>query len=469
MFLWCLFNEYQKRVRSWKYASSFSFLLEQGVIYWTMVAIIGTLCKLSFAIFILVSQVVSSDECTKAKKNFDAEVKTAIKSAAARLQRESRKNTGNSTSSQESFAVVGYDKNIPQPSGLTKLLKVLRPLAEGTEKGNAVPVNLRVALVMPEYLDWDVCWSRIEARDNSYLLNNCPPSVKGSMPPGECRKVFDNFYSLAKKWLPVAQDIAPEHAVVTPAFLPPSSTSSQGSDDGGRSACAQVIAELVGNFDQMSRRALSFADLDRAFQASEDKDAAGSSSMLGGGLGGGSLNGRAVWCSAPVDRTNLHLTLVPPPGSRESNETSRKDALDRMKAQHGKKVKRGGGTVGERDKEESIMTPQCILAHSFAHTHSCNTEIEMNGQEYFLIVCATQEDSSYRFFSLSLWPLLMNASDLHYSDQVSRRRLHPTGEVSPIWAEEPAWWKRRRRRWRVRFQARRSLGGGLGRRFDSRK
>lgn len=293
---------------------------------------------------------VSSDECTKASKNFDAEVKTAIKSAAARLQRESRKNSSNGNQ-QESFAVVGYDKNIPQPSGLAKLLKVLRPLAEGTEKGNPVPVNVRVALVMPEYLDWDVCWSRIEARDGTYLLNNCPPSVKGSMPPGDCRKVFDNFYSLAKKWLPVAQDIAPEHAIVTPAFFPPksSSTSSQGSsDDGGRSACAQVIAELVGNFQQMNARALPFADLDRAFQASEDADG---SSKLNGGTGGGggegagaSLNGRAVWCSAPVDRTNLHLTLVPPPGSREGNEAARKDALDRMKPQHGKKVRGGGGT-----------------------------------------------------------------------------------------------------------------------------
>jgi len=123
--------------------------------------------------------VVSSDECTKTKKNFDAELKAAIKAAAARVTA-----NGNGHAKGLGYAVVGYDKNVPQASGLAKLLKVLRPLAMGTDQGLARAVgavDLRVALVVPEFLDRAACWQRIQARGPSYLLNDA-----GGMAPGAC-------------------------------------------------------------------------------------------------------------------------------------------------------------------------------------------------------------------------------------------------------------------------------------------
>jgi hypothetical protein len=302
-------------------------------------------------------QVVSSDECAKTNKKFDAELKAAIKAAASKQQKKDRGNIGGSTgcngSSCESFAVVGYDKNIPQATGLAKLLKVLRPLAEGTEKGNPVPMDLRIALVVPDRLDREVCWQRIRARDGSYLLNACPPGVQGSMAPGACAKVFEDFYGHAARWLPSAQSLAPNHAVVTPAFFQAAAA------DGGLSACGKVVADLVGSRAHVDRRALPFARLDEAFQRAQD-GAADEEEDWGSGEGGGASGaggpaGRAVWCSAEIARTNLHLTLVPPPGARESEEAAREAALERMRPQHGHKVRTRTTPKHDQHREKIII------------------------------------------------------------------------------------------------------------------
>ena len=113
--------------------------------------------------------IVSSDECTVKKKNFDQQLRAAVKASATVLFQQNARGGGSAT--KRKYALVGYDKNIPQASGLAKLLKVLRPAAEDVAKLSGGAVELRLSFVVPESLSEQQCWARIKQRDESYLLN----------------------------------------------------------------------------------------------------------------------------------------------------------------------------------------------------------------------------------------------------------------------------------------------------------
>ena len=188
--------------------------------------------------------VVSSDVCRANGKNFDVEVQAAVKKG-----------------------LVFYDKNIPDELGLAKMLRVL---------GQIDTHDVKVAFLVPQELDRAACWGRIEERDASYTLN-----VKG-MPPGECEKVFNDFFEKASGWLPEAQKLG----LVTRAFF--------------GEASAGVAGELV-------EHALS---LDAVASFMEEKPAG--------------------WCSAELLGTGLHVTLVPPP-NKDTDEGARVTRLKAMK------------------------------------------------------------------------------------------------------------------------------------------
>ena len=66
------------------------------------------------------------------------------------------------------------------------------------------------------------------------------------MAPGACAKVFEDFYGHAARWLPSAQSLAPNHAVVTPAFF--QAAAGGAADAEGNAADAQAwIDEWKGD------------------------------------------------------------------------------------------------------------------------------------------------------------------------------------------------------------------------------
>ena len=85
--------------------------------------------------------IVSSDECTVAKKNFDQQLKQAVKARATALLQQSKQSSAGGKGGVK-HALVGYDKNVPQASGLAKLIKVLRPAADEVAKASGGAVTL---------------------------------------------------------------------------------------------------------------------------------------------------------------------------------------------------------------------------------------------------------------------------------------------------------------------------------------
>ena len=59
------------------------------------------------------------------------------------------------------FRSVGYDKNVPNLDGLSKLLRLLSGVPSG--------VSLKLLLVVPSSLQHDMAWARVRTRSAAHV------------------------------------------------------------------------------------------------------------------------------------------------------------------------------------------------------------------------------------------------------------------------------------------------------------
>jgi hypothetical protein len=209
------------------------------------------------------STIVSSDDCKKRQKIFDNEFKASIRMAAK---------TGG--------GIIGYDKNIPNDEGLSKLIKIIRDMSNICE--------LRLAFIAPANIDRERCWARVAIRDASYGL------TPANMDPIECEKVFDNFYLMASTWLPIAQQLP--NVVITSAFF----------DSDGEANLPTIIHRALENTISLDELIIA--------------------STSGGTTN--KTNTSLTWVSATIiGPSNLHMTIVPPPGSRCGTEEIERNTI----------------------------------------------------------------------------------------------------------------------------------------------
>ena len=111
--------------------------------------------------------VVSSDECNVNKKNFDAVLKQTIKAKAAPMVAVAKAAAAAAAAAAGAVATPtlpgssrwGYDKNIPQPSGMGKFVKVLRPIAEDGLQQRRRGDLARTTVALEEISE-RLCWDR---------------------------------------------------------------------------------------------------------------------------------------------------------------------------------------------------------------------------------------------------------------------------------------------------------------------
>ena len=197
-------------------------------------------------------------------------------------------------------AVVCYDKNVPNPEGLAKLVRTLTAVsrqqpAEGRSHRSQPPelrsqrLELRLLLVVPSRLERDVAWARVLARPRTSPALNVHTVQGGAKAASELfQKVF---FGPSLALLPLAQQLP--GALTSDAFWR------------DEADVQQLAAQLM----QTAR--------DGAATPLEAVAAAIATGGEGGGPGGGDAAGgagavRAHWASLEIPGTKLHLTLVPP-------------------------------------------------------------------------------------------------------------------------------------------------------------
>jgi tRNA(Arg) A34 adenosine deaminase TadA/adenylate kinase family enzyme len=262
--------------------------------------------------------IVSSDECTQNKKNFDKEIVRIINNSVT-----SKKNLYPSSTN---IRIIGYDKNIPDEKGFEKLIKIIRPCQNDK-------INLKIAIIVPRDINEDQCWNRILKRDDTYLLT---PALK---PENEVHKIFNHFYQMTSSFLFKAQSLVSNQSCITECFFNDdhikqknkNKSNNNNDDEGGISKCGALLDALLKA--EVPLFAQDINDLEEAFYAADTSTGGG-----GGGLGpnhGGKVN----WCAADVIGTSLHMTLVPPPGSRSAeDDKGRFGIIKKLQAKTGQKL-----------------------------------------------------------------------------------------------------------------------------------
>ena len=198
-------------------------------------------------------------------------------------------------------AVVCYDKNVPNPEGLAKLVRTLTAVsrqqpAEQRSQQRSQPaevrsrLELRLLLVVPSRLEHDVAWARVEKRPRTDVALNVH-TVRGGTK--EAYHIFRNiFFGPCLALLPLAQRLP--GALTSDAFWR------------GGAAAQQLAAQLM-----QTARDGAAAPLE-AVAAAIAAGGEGGGPGGGDGAGGGAGAVRAHWASLEIPGTKLHLTLVPP-------------------------------------------------------------------------------------------------------------------------------------------------------------
>ena len=206
-------------------------------------------------------------------------------------------------------AVVCYDKNVPNPEGLAKLVRTLTAAsrqqpAEHRSQHRSPPaevqsrLELRLLLVVPSRLEHDVAWARVEARPRTDVALNVH-TVQGG--PREAYHIFRNiFFGPCLSLLPLAQRLP--GALTSDAFWR------------GAAATQQLAAQLM-----QTARDGAAAPLEAVAAAVAAGAEAGGPGGDGAGAGGAGAV-RAHWASLEIPGTKLHVTLVPPAGSSSPAE-----------------------------------------------------------------------------------------------------------------------------------------------------
>jgi hypothetical protein len=268
--------------------------------------------------------IVSSDECTVKNKKFDSELARVIKNSVNSSKNQYiQVDTSGGGGGEQIVRVIGYDKNIPDDKGFEKMIRVIRPC-------NSESIDLRIAIVVPGDIDREQCWSRVAKRDNSYVLSPAKMDIK------ECEKIFNNFYKMTSSFLIKAQSFVSNQSCITDCFFNQPQDGGGFSSDGGVTKCTQLVDQMIAGNPPLFSQALD--ELEDAMLAADSTigiDLGGAE----GGQGAQDLGFKVSWCAAHVIGTSLHMTLVPPPGSRNAeSEKDRFAVINRLKQKSGQKV-----------------------------------------------------------------------------------------------------------------------------------
>ena len=230
--------------------------------------------------------IVSSDGlAAKGKKAFDSAMDAAIRNGG--------KAGGSSGATTQ---CIGYDKNIPDATGLDKLVRVCS--AAGAKHG----VEVRVTLVVPGSIDGGVCWERVRSRPQTYVGLCINQGGKG-LSESRCKSILmDVFVRPSEQW---RSSVAQGATIESNAFWE-SCTAMQ-----ALAAEVFAIAPTGQKVDEVD-----------TFEGSADAPM------------------RAVartnnWIAVSFDGIAAHVTLVPPAASLPAQEGARKKALKALKAFHG--------------------------------------------------------------------------------------------------------------------------------------
>jgi len=288
--------------------------------------------------------IVSSDVCTQKNKKFDKEIVNSVKNAANSpkhqyIQKITYKDDDHDIMHDERrIRIIGYDKNIPDEKGFEKLLKLMSTCI------NPEKMNLKIAIIVPQEVNPDECWNRILKRDDSYLLT---PALK---PENEVHKIFNNFYSMTSSFLIKAQGLVSNQTCITECFfnqMNDNNDDKNDDDDDGMTKCSKLVDSLIKMNERVDEDLL-FDDPDcMPFHAQSidhlEEVLFANDSNLGGDAvsasGGGGATGHVNWCAANVMGCSLHMTLVPPPGSRNTEaDKDRHSIIKNLKAKNGNKI-----------------------------------------------------------------------------------------------------------------------------------
>ena len=197
-------------------------------------------------------------------------------------------------------AVVCYDKNVPNPEGLAKLVRTLTAVsrqqpAEGRSHRSQPPelrsqrLELRLLLVVPSRLERDVAWARVLARPRTSPALNVHTVQGGAKAASELfQKVF---FGPSLALLPLAQQLP--GALTSDAFW-------RDEADVQQLAAQLMQTALEGTAAPLAAVAAAVA-------------AGGEAGGPGGAAGTGAAGAvRAHWASLDISGTKLHMTLVPP-------------------------------------------------------------------------------------------------------------------------------------------------------------
>ena len=178
---------------------------------------------------------------------------------------------------------------MPNVEGLAKALRVLENI-----ETEATSITIKVVAVIPSRLEHDVAWARVQSRTRGNIALN----VHGNGEKKAYTVFKDIFFEPAAAFLGKAQNVP--GALVTDAFW--------GNLGEVRAATEETLRISGVTLEEMQ------VGLEEA-----------------GGTGG-TRGGHAVWACVELPATRLHVTLVPPPGSREeeAEEGRRKEALQKI-------------------------------------------------------------------------------------------------------------------------------------------
>jgi len=225
--------------------------------------------------------IISSDGLREqGKKAFDAMLDLAVRDGGA----------GNGPS------CIGYDKNIPDPTGLDKMVRLLS--AAGAKHG----VDVRVTLVVPASIDGDACWERVLSRPKTHIGLHTHGELSAAKAKGLLQSAF---LQPSERWRPAVA--AQPAAIESDAFW-----------------------QSVGAVRQLAATALAAAPSGQKLADIDTFESSGDSPHPERRSGN--------WIAVSFEGIGAHVTLVPPAAPTAKEEGARKRALATLGKFHGQSV-----------------------------------------------------------------------------------------------------------------------------------
>jgi len=212
------------------------------------------------------------------------------------------------------IGVVGYDKNIPAMDGLRRLATLLQP--------HTARYDVRVLAIVPERLDHDAFWNRVQARDAKTHIGL---AIGEKLSQKEAYKIFRSFFfEQCEDFLPVA--LHAPGAVVSDIFV----RKLEKTSGNPLLPLAQEVREDIMDFSA----GCSFEEIMEWMDNQEEP-----SNESAPGQNQAVAPEKGNWCCADVEgHKNLHVTLVPPSDTKGPKDGQRKSALRALQTVAGRTV-----------------------------------------------------------------------------------------------------------------------------------